>query len=311
MNEDLCRFRPPQKGTLLIWEITNLCNLECAHCCNKSSPFVDISSEVSREKAISIINEFEKLNITEVYFSGGEPFFRNDFVDIISHINTNKTVIYVASNGILLTKDKVKKISGILIKRITISLDGHTPEIHNKIRRRPFAFDKTIEGISNCISMGIPVRVSGVITLDNAEFVEEFIEFVSSLKVKAIVLHTVLSVGRADQNKELIFGKEFNKKIIDKINNAKRKFTDVVIDHSFEDDTSLSDKGCPAGKKLLHITSNGDVSPCSWLYKIDAHKFTLGNIQKMSLEQCLLNNNRAMSSVLKLAPNCPISSIKK
>ena len=311
MNEDLCRFRPPQKGTLLIWEITNLCNLECAHCCNKSSPLADTSLEVSKDKAIAIINEFEKLNITEVYFSGGEPFIQNDFVDIISHINTDKTVIYVASNAILLTKDKVNELKGISIKRMTISLDGHTPEIHNKVRRRPFAFDKTVDGISNCISSGIPVRISGVITPDNAEFVEEFIEFVASLKVKAIVLHTVLPVGRAKQNKELISGKEFNEKIIEKINNAKRKFPDVVIDHSFEDDTSLSDKGCQAGKRLLHITSNGDVSPCSWLYKIDARRFTLGNIKEATLEQCLLNNDKVMNPVLELAPNCPIASIEK
>lgn len=311
MNENLCRFRPPQKGTLLIWEITNLCNLECAHCCNKSSPFSDISLEVSKEKSISIVNEFEKLNITEVYFTGGEPFFRNDFIDIISHINTDKTVVFVASNGILLTKDKVKKISKVSIKRMTISLDGHTAEIHNKIRRRPFAFEKTVEGISNCIAAGVPVRVSGVITPNNMEFVEEFIELVASLKVKAIVLHTVLPVGRAGQNKELISGKEFNKKIVDKINNAKRKFPDMVIDHSFEDNTSLSDKGCPAGKRLLHITSNGDVSPCSWLYKIDPRKFTLGNIKEMSLKQCLQNNDKVMNPVLKLASNCPISSITK
>jgi len=311
MNEDLCRFRPPQKGTLLVWEITNLCNLECAHCCNKSSPFADISSEVSKEKAIAIVNEFEKLNITEVYFSGGEPFIRNDFIEIISHINTDKTVVFVASNGILLTKDKVKKLSKVSIKRMTISLDGHTPEIHNKVRRRPFAFDKTVEGISNCISKGIPVRISGVITPDNAEFVEEFIEFVASLDVKAIVLHTVLPVGRAEQNKELISGKEFNKKIVDKINNAKIRFPDVVIDHSFEDSTSLSDKGCQAGKRLLHITSNGDVSPCSWLYKIDARRFTLGNINEVSLEECLVKNDSVMNPVLELAPNCPISSIKK
>lgn len=311
MNEDLCRFRPPQKGTLLIWEITNLCNLECAHCCNKSSPFSDISSEVSKEKSISIVNEFEKLNISEVYFSGGEPFFRNDFIDIISHINTNKTIVFVASNGILLTKDKVKKISKISIKRMTISLDGHTAEIHNKLRRRPFAFDKTIEGISNCISAGIPIRISGVITPDNIKFVEEYIELVASLKVKAIVLHTVLPVGRAEKNKKLVSGKEFNNKIIDKINKAKKKFSDIIFDHSFEDNTSLSEKGCPAGKRLLHITFNGDVSPCSWLYKIDARKFTLGNIREMSLGQCLLNNNKVMNPVLKLASNCPISSLKR
>lgn len=305
--EEQCRFRPPLRGILLIWEITNFCNLECLHCCTNSGPNVATDNEVQTGHIVNAIGQFQQTGIREVYFSGGEPFLRKDFITILEAIDTSATDIYIASNGIAFSPRDIQRLKSILLKHITISLDGHSAELHNAVRRRSYAFDRTIAGIRACVDADIPLRVSGMITPENHSYIEQFIELLASLGVRSTVLHTVLPTGRALENPQLQLTPDYGKEILQRIIRAREQFgTQIRIDHSFAHNSSAAPIGCPAGKQVLHITANGDVSPCSWLYKINGKRFTLGNIKSDLISHCLEKSTPVMSSLVSLTRSCPI-----
>lgn len=302
-----CRFRPPEKGILIIWEITNFCNLQCLHCCTNSGPNVSTLNDVKTERIKAIIREFTTSGVKVVYFSGGEPFLRKDFMDLLETIDTTKTDIAIASNGYAIDSKTANRLKDINFKQITISLDGHTAEIHNAVRGRADAFSRAVAGIRACVSAKIPIRVSGTITSSNLNYIQAFVDFVVSLGVRELVLNTALPAGRAMENIQLIPSEQSKEIALEQIVKIRDSYSEQIkIDYSFNHNLSPAPVGCPGGKQVLHITADGQVSPCSWLYKIDKNRFSIGNIKHDSLTRCMEQSDIIMKPLLEKTGYCPI-----
>src|SRR4029453_1462662 len=83
LSEDsMCPYRRTASGRLrIVWEITNRCNLNCRHC------FVDINVParlLTTEECLAVIDEIACLPVGKVMFTGGEPFARRDFVQVLA-----------------------------------------------------------------------------------------------------------------------------------------------------------------------------------------------------------------------------------
>ncbi|ASQ90926.1 hypothetical protein CHL67_08350 [Prosthecochloris sp. GSB1] len=188
-----CRFNVPSSSSerLVVWEITNNCNLNCFHCCNNSGLNAGVNDEVSMETSIKVTHEFKDLNVTEVYFSGGEPLTRPDFLKILASIDPMLTKIYLASNGTTITEKVAEGLSKFNISGISISLDGHTAEMHSLVRGDLSCFDKTVEGIRLCVRKNLPFRVTSVITNDNANFIRDFLDLLLEIGVPSVVFQAI------------------------------------------------------------------------------------------------------------------------
>lgn len=308
-----CRFAGlPKNGRLLVWEITNKCNLNCYHCCNNSNPFVDTKDEVPVEIIKEVVKQFKANRIVQAYFSGGEPFCRNDIFEILSLIDTDYTEVSVASNGTLLANEGyVEKLRKTNIRAISISLDSHIPNIHDRIRNQEGAFEKTIIGIKKCVEAGIVVRLSSMVLPSNFDSMEEQLRFFISLGVENITLRTIFPVGRAEFNKQLIVDIDFTN-IINLVDSLNKEFPEVNIEHNFSKDSSKNCSSacvCHGADNLIHIDSKGFVSSCSWLYKFDRQRFNGGNIKSYSLELCIKNMMDIMTQLRQQYPGCPLEEL--
>ena len=80
MNKEFCLFKIDKKR--VIWEVTKYCNYQCKHCC-ASANIVDTKDELNTKQCKDILRELKNFGVEEIYFSGGEPFSRNDILDIL------------------------------------------------------------------------------------------------------------------------------------------------------------------------------------------------------------------------------------
>jgi len=310
-----CRFAGlPSNGSLLVWEITNKCNLRCAHCCNSSNPYVNTDIEVSFDTIKKVIGQFKENKIVQVYFSGGEPLCRNDFLDILKLIDTDFTDVYIASNGTLLENDvNIKAFKEINFKAISISLDSHISTINDHLRNYQGAFQRTVNGIKKCVNEGITVRLSTMILPSNVDLLEEQLRFFVNLGVVNITLRTIFPVGRAKENREFIV--DINAKfsyLINIIDSLNKEFPNVNIEHNlFENIIAKESKVCICygGDNLIHIDSKGFTSSCSWLYKIDKNKFNGGNINDNTLESCFKKIKDVMTTLKTEYKGCPLEEL--
>jgi len=315
--EELCRFRPPQLSRQLTWEITRFCNLLCDHCCTMSGPDAARSHEPTTEALILAAGDLAASGITKVQFSGGEPLLRDGFLEVLDTVDTDVVSVHLASNGYSLTDRVIERLVTAGLHKLSVSVDGGTAEHHDLIRRKSGAFDRTMDGVSRSVSAGLCVGISATVTPGNISSLEALVNRLAEIGVADVSFHSVVAVGRAVHHPDLLFAADRERELEDELRRLHEIYgQDVVFDHSFGGDASRSTSGCPAQDRLLHIDPSGDVSPCSWLYKLDPVSFTLGNITAEPLREIVdrhcerledLRSQETERCIIPLATLAPIS----
>ena len=79
-NQEFCLFKVDKKR--VIWEVTKYCNYKCKHCC-ASADLVDTKDELTTIQSKNILKQLKHFGVEEIYFSGGEPFSRDDILNLI------------------------------------------------------------------------------------------------------------------------------------------------------------------------------------------------------------------------------------
>ena len=159
MNKEFCLFKVDKKRA--IWEVTKYCNYKCKHCCT-SANIIDTKNELNTAQCKNILKELKNFGIEEIYFSGGEPFSRNDIIDILKTARKYDISCNISTNGSFLTEKLVKKISQLNINKVHISLDSNIEKDFNEFRGGEY-FKPTINAIKLLKAYNIYVRVGTVI----------------------------------------------------------------------------------------------------------------------------------------------------
>ena len=119
----------------LEFQITDRCNLRCRHCYIGDGFHQDLSFE----KILKILKEFEEIQGLRLLLSGGEPLLHPRFWEINEVLRDHAFRSVLLSNGTLITKAIAKKLH---VHEVQISLDG-MKEGHESLRgkvllKRPY-----------------------------------------------------------------------------------------------------------------------------------------------------------------------------
>jgi len=187
----------------IVWNFTYRCNLKCKHCYENAG--TEKKKELSTEEAkevLNILSRISDMGVPALSFSGGEPLIRKDFFELASYAKKRIGYVSLASNGTLITKNIAKRIKDAGINYVEISIDGATPQVHNSFRGVQGAFEKSIEGVKNCIEEGIDTCIATVLHRDNVIELEKLIELSKQLDVRFMHFNYI-PTGRAKAYVEL------------------------------------------------------------------------------------------------------------
>lgn len=106
------------------FEITDMCNLSCKHCCFSCSNNSKKSLDLNDKEIIDVLDKIIEFNPNQVLISGGEPFMKKNILTYLEHLRDNFTgKIIIATNATLINKKLAKKLVS-LVDQIDISIDG-------------------------------------------------------------------------------------------------------------------------------------------------------------------------------------------
>ena len=150
-------MRIPRTPRDIYIAITARCNLKCPYCAHFTSPG-DVDDLPSQEWHI-FFEELNRCAVMNVTFEGGEPFYREDFKEIIQGVVRNRMRFTILSNGTLFTEELIRFIAATKrCNRIQISIDGACASTHEATRG--FAtFKKAVNAITLLKQYQIPVTV--------------------------------------------------------------------------------------------------------------------------------------------------------
>ena len=289
-NFSFCKFHFPNNIRKIIWEITNQCNYSCEYCIF-SSTGKKPRGELSFEQCIQTIEQLKQEGFNYIKFTGGEPFMRDDFLDILSYAQSQGFSFDISSNASFITDEISQKLSFLNINFIHISLDGYD-SFSQEIVRGKKSFSKTVNGLQSLIKYNSNIRLGCVIHLYNQDKLQEIVNFANQYKIKEVIFSIMSPLGKMAKNSPLLTNKSVSQ-LIHTIESLHSEFT--VINHNLLSDVqpitfNLSNsQSCPGGDKFLFIDSIGNVSPCTWISD-KFPQFHIHSLHDYSLKK-ILNSN--------------------
>lgn len=144
-----------KSGLVVIWNLTNRCNLSCPHC-YASAKSKEGTGELSTEEAKKVIDDLAHQAVLVLILSGGEPIMRKDFYELAHYAMEKGISCALSTNGTLINESHVKNILKSGIGYVGISIDG-TQEKHDEFRGRQGAYTASLRAIRLCRDAGIKV----------------------------------------------------------------------------------------------------------------------------------------------------------
>jgi radical SAM protein with 4Fe4S-binding SPASM domain len=285
-----------------VWDITNKCNLKCKHCYSNAGKA--IKDELTTDEAKKAIDTLDKSSVPAIAFSGGEPLVRRDIFEITKYASDKGIYVACATNGTLITKEKAREMKNAGIQYAQISLDGATAETHDTFRGIKGVYNKTIQGIKNCVDQELFVNIATTATKYNIKEISKIIGLCKDMRVDWFMLYNFVPTGRGkfisknditpyqrEQVLSYLWDKLHNGCQVNLLSTAPQ-FSRVALESEFGENKkiipthfanpSLSGNlvnlaefigGCGCGRFYCAIRANGDIDPCVFF------PLTVGNIK--------------------------------
>jgi mycofactocin radical SAM maturase len=143
------------------WEITLKCNLHCVHCLSDAGKALD--RELNTEECRGLIDQWAALKVFQVNIGGGEPFAREDFLDLLQHAHGKELVTCVSTNGLLVDGSLAKRLAKLKMLYLQVSLDGATEEVNDAVRGSG-TYRKILAAMDCLAAEGVPFSINTVLT---------------------------------------------------------------------------------------------------------------------------------------------------
>ena len=250
---------PTQIAVLL----TNECNLRCSHCGNENRE--KKGNELTQEEWFKIIDECSEMGVFVFNASGGEPFVRKDWYEILNYARKKGIEIGITSNGTLINERIALKLKKLDIFIIHLSLDG-IGKSHDSFRNQKGVFEKVVKTIRLLEKHKIPFGVTSAISKRNFENVDKLKEFIKKNKIASWEIYYAIPLGCMP--KEEVLSNEQIDDLARKINGYKKELKNTKIfvgdNLGYHDKYNTQDgwKGCQAGLSICSIDSEGNVKGC-------------------------------------------------
>jgi radical SAM protein with 4Fe4S-binding SPASM domain len=292
---------------LLFWESTIKCNLACAHCRRIESDNT-AHRDISTPQAEKLIEQLADLGKNQsmmpvLVFSGGEPLCRDDLFELIEYAKSLGIIPALATNGTLIDATVAERIRESGVMRVSVSLDGASAQVHDRLRRLEGSFEKAIEGIEHLREKKVPFQINMTLTRHNAHQTEEIYNLAESLGATAVHIFMLVPVGCGQSLAEtdMLTPEQYEQKMLEILELESRgdlelkvtcgpHYERIVKEQGVsrkkpgQNRHNTPSRGCLAGLGVLFVGHQGDVFPCGYL------PVKCGNVLEDNLPDIWYNN---------------------
>lgn len=312
---------------LVAWETTRRCNLSCKHCraVAEDHPY---ENELDTQASFKLLDQIKQVGDPIIILTGGEPLLRDDIFDIAAYGTKLGLRMVMAPNGTLITQETAQKMKDSGIKRISVSLDGSTPETHDTFRGLENAFENSIRGIKIAKAAGIEFQINTTITKTNLDQIPKILDLAQNLGAVAHHIFLLVPTGRGKYIVDTeINAKEYEETLNwfydqrEKVNlqlkaTCAPHYYRILRQRSKEDGKTVTfethgldavTRGCLAGTGFCFISHVGRVQTCGFL------DVECGDITKQTFKD-VWENSRVFNEMRKfnnLEGKCGLCEFKR
>src|SRR5215831_11569031 len=183
MNENAGSLDFNERPYIVIWEVTQACDLACVHCRASAQPRRN-PFELSTQEGKRLIDDVAQLEVPVFVLTGGDPIKRPDLFELIEYAKeVGVRVSLTPSATPLLTREIIHRLKLSGLARLAVSLDGSNRETHDAFRGMAGSFERTMEAIEWANEAGLPVQINTTFSRRNYEDFESIASLIESKKI--------------------------------------------------------------------------------------------------------------------------------
>ncbi len=250
----------------LFFELTDRCNLNCAHC---GSSCGDSGNILTTQDVKDVLDSLDGAK-PMICLTGGEPLLSPHFYDIGKEIIEMGLSWGMTTNATLIDTKTAERIKKAGMATVSVSLDG-LEESHDRLRGRKGAWKEAVKGIKALQSVGYQPQVTSVFHRDNISELEATYEYLLDMNITSWRPINVEPIGRTCENYGLLLSKQQLSELLQFIKEKRydpgnpmevtfgcSHYLGVPMERMVRDHYFL----CGAGIYVASVRSNGDISAC-------------------------------------------------
>ncbi|MGE3538205.1 MAG: radical SAM protein [Candidatus Tectimicrobiota bacterium] len=302
------------KAYSVSWNLTQQCNLLCAHCYMSAFAGADTSHELSTAECQRVMDDIARVNPNVfLILTGGEPLLRKDIFELSAYAAAKDFTVVLGTNGVLLREKQAQLMRQSGVVGASISLDSTEAAKHDAFRHLQGAWDGAVRATRVLRDAGLDFSLHMSVTDWNVAEIPAMIELANTLGAKVLNFFFLVRTGRGEHLTDITAVQY--EQILTSLARAQGVSGTAPSPESVfsrqEDPWSLpigtadsllirakcaphfrriiwqldpqspllknyAHGSCPAGKYYCRITPTGDVTPCPYM------PVTAGNLRQTS-----------------------------
>jgi radical SAM protein len=188
---------------LVIWELTQACDLACVHC--RACAIANRNpSELTTQEGFRLLDEVRSFGDPLMVFTGGDPLKRDDVFQLLEKSTSLglRTTITPSATP-LLTEAAIDEFRRCGVARMAISLDGPDAASHDGFRRVNGSFARSLVALDYARQGGLETQVNTTVTRHNLGRLDEIARLVGDLGAHLWSVFFLVATGRASVSQDL------------------------------------------------------------------------------------------------------------
>ena len=256
---------------IVLIALTKKCPLNCEHCYEAEE--LNKRDTLTLEDHKKILKKVQDAGIPMIQYGGGDPMAKvNDLVELLESAQKTSD-FWISTSGFNFTSENAIRLKMAGLTGVSISLDHHDSDKHNKFRRNDKAFQWAIDAAKNAREAGLVINLSPCITKEfiTKENLQRYLEFAGEIGASFVQMIEPRAVGNYAmqdvhlQNEHIEIAERF---FLDANEDPKYRHLPIVLYPGYHQRKT----GCPgAGAKYLYIDTDGYMSSCPFCRNKKTH----------------------------------------
>ena len=153
---------------MAVFAATFSCQCACEACSSGTFERTFGRQLMDREKALARARELAALGVPRIHFTGGETTLAPYLEELAAVCSGAGMTVFVESNGLNLTKERIIALKRAGIACLNISLDAALPETHDLVRKAAGCHAAAVKALKLCGELGQKCMVSCYATKESA-----------------------------------------------------------------------------------------------------------------------------------------------
>jgi radical SAM protein len=185
-----------ERPFVLIWEVTQACELACDHCRASADP-TRHPEELTTAEGKRLLDSAARFGDGQlVVLSGGDPMKRDDLVELVRYGTDRGLRMTLTPSGTeALTDENIAALADAGLRRMALSVDA-PEDTHDRFRGETGSFRRTREAAAAARDVGIPIQINTTVCESTVDTLPAVRDLVADLGAVLWSVFFLVPVGR-------------------------------------------------------------------------------------------------------------------